>query len=125
MMVLGFLAAMALLSGLGRVTGSVFSAFGFARLGEGFLGVSGFLAFSVILGSCAIGAAWKLFGLAAGLPDRVLSWVGAGGGGGGEAEEARRGQASFQAAGSLGTRMLEPLALRREGSPRPPGGPKP
>jgi hypothetical protein len=123
MMVLGFLVAMALLSGLGRVTGHVFSVFGFDRLGEGFLGVSGFLAFAVILGTCAISAAWRLFGLAAGLPDRVLAWVGgAPGAPGGEAEEARRGQAGFQAAGGLGSRMLEPLALGREGPPRRPGG---
>jgi hypothetical protein len=50
MMVLGFLLAMTMMSAIGRMTGHIFSVFGFDRLGESFLGVAGFLAFAVILG---------------------------------------------------------------------------
>ncbi|MDR3134920.1 MAG: DotA/TraY family protein [Deltaproteobacteria bacterium] len=114
MMVIGFLLAMALLNGIGRMVGQVFSVFGFDRLGESFLGISGFLAFAVIVGLCAVTATWKLFGLSSHLPDRVMAWIGGGGGGYGEIEDARRSQAGYQAAGGLGTKMLEPIALKKD-----------
>jgi hypothetical protein len=120
MMVLGFLMAMALLNGIGRVVGHVFSVFGFDRLGESFLGVSGFLAFAVILGLCAITAAWKLFGLASHLPDRVMAWIGGPGGSQGEIEDARRHQGGYRTAGHVGTKALEPLALKKEPLPKTP-----
>ncbi|MDR2302190.1 MAG: DotA/TraY family protein [Deltaproteobacteria bacterium] len=123
MMVLGFLLAMALLNGIGRVVGNIFSVFGFDRLGESFLGISGFLAFAVILGLCAITATWKLFGLAAHLPERVMTWIGGHGGSYGEIEDARRSQGGYQAAGSLGTRILEPIALKKDGGGKMGGQP--
>jgi conjugal transfer/type IV secretion protein DotA/TraY len=123
MMILGFLLAMTLLNGIGRVIGHIFSVFGFDRLGESFLGVSGFLAFAVILGLCALTAVWKLFGLVVTLPDKVMAWIGGGGGSYGEIEEARRHQAGYQVAGSVGTKVLEPLAARKSGGSGGPVGP--
>jgi hypothetical protein len=115
LMVFGFLVAMGLLNGVGRIVGRVFSVFGFARLGESFLGVSGFLAFAVILGLCSIMACWRLFALAGSLPDRVMGWIGAGArGGGAEEEEARRHQTGYAAAGGVATKMIDSAA-----NPRP------
>jgi conjugal transfer/type IV secretion protein DotA/TraY len=113
MMILGFLLAMALLNGIGRVVGEIFSIFGFDRLGESFLGISGFLAFAVILGLCAVTATWKLFSLSVNLPDRVMAWIGGQSGSQGEVEEARRNQGGYQAAGSLATKIIEPMAITK------------
>jgi conjugal transfer/type IV secretion protein DotA/TraY len=110
MMVIGFLLAMALMTGLGRVIGHMLAVFGFDRVGESFLGVSGFLAFSVIMGLCVVTAAWRLFGLAAHLPERAVSWIGAHVGGHAEVEEARRIQSGYGAAGTVSTKMIEPAA---------------
>jgi hypothetical protein len=106
-MVFGFLAAMALLNGSGRVIGKIFSVFGFASDGEGFLGLAGFLAFSLILGLAALAAAWKFFGLSVTLPDRVLSWVGLGLGGDDSLSQARDSQARFQGALGVQTRIAQ------------------
>jgi conjugal transfer/type IV secretion protein DotA/TraY len=112
LMVFGFLAAMGLLNGLGRVIGHVFSVFGFAFLEESFLGVSGFMAFSVILGAVTVTAVWKLFGMMAKLPDRVVSWIGAQIGPGGETGDGRVASSSYREAGALSTRMADPVKGR-------------
>jgi hypothetical protein len=101
---------MALMNGLGRVTGRVFSVFGFAFLQESFLGASGFMAFSVILGAVTVTAVWKLFGLMCSLPDRVVAWIGARIGPGGESGDARAVSGGYREAGELSTRMLGPVA---------------
>ncbi|MDR1080585.1 MAG: DotA/TraY family protein [Deltaproteobacteria bacterium] len=119
LMVFGFLLAMALLNGLGHVIGRVFSVFGFAFLEESFLGVSGFMAFSVILGAVTVTAVWKLFGLSVSLPDRVVSWIGAQIGPGGEAREAREVSGGYREAGELSTRMLGPVRTAGPARPRP------
>jgi hypothetical protein len=110
LMVFGFLAAMALLEGLGRVIGQIFSVFGFAVLEESFLGISGFMAFAVILGLIVITAVWKLFGLVNYFPERILSWIGESGQHFGEKEEARAVSVNYKEAGSVSTRILNPLS---------------
>ncbi|MDR3155063.1 MAG: DotA/TraY family protein [Deltaproteobacteria bacterium] len=127
LMVFGFLLAMALLNGLGRVIGRVFSVFGFAFLEESFLGASGFLAFAVILGAVTVTAVWKLFGLMSGLPDRVVGWIGGRLEHTGEQSDGRESAGSYREAGTLATRMLEPVrgpsaAARRAGLARRPRG---
>jgi conjugal transfer/type IV secretion protein DotA/TraY len=109
LMVFGFLLAMALLTSVGRVIGHVFSVFGFGFLSEGFLGVSGFLAFSVILGAVVVTAVWKLFGLMGTLPERVIGWIGGHVPGIGEHSDAMRSQAEYGAAGALSTQALNPI----------------
>jgi hypothetical protein len=109
LMIFGFLLAMALLNGLGRIIGHVFSVFGFDFLEGSFLGISGFMAFSVILGIVIVTAAWKLFGLCVYLPDKVVSWIGGIERNLGEREDARIGESGFKGAGGVSTRMLEPL----------------
>jgi conjugal transfer/type IV secretion protein DotA/TraY len=116
LMVFGFLMAMGLMTGLGRVVGHMLAVFGFDRLGESFLGVSGFLAFSVILGLGVVAAAWRLFGLASHLPEKVVTWIGAHVGHYGEVEESRRTQGGYSAAGALSTKMIEPVG--RGGGPK-------
>jgi conjugal transfer/type IV secretion protein DotA/TraY len=110
LMVFGFLMAMALLNGLGRVIGLAFSAFGFDYLSEGFLGISGFMAFAVILGIVVVTAAWKLFGLIGHLPDKVVGWIGASMHSFDERGEARQQAGSYREAGNLSSRMLDPVA---------------
>ncbi|MDR0620763.1 MAG: DotA/TraY family protein [Deltaproteobacteria bacterium] len=118
MMVFAFLMAMALLNGIGRMVGHVFSVFGFDRLGETFIGPMGFVAFSAILGLCAMTAAWKLFGLVSRLPDRVMVWIGGGGDHHGEIEDAKRVQAGTLTASNFALKAIGPLVtkkgLRRE-----------
>jgi conjugal transfer/type IV secretion protein DotA/TraY len=109
LMVFGFLLAMALLNGLGRAVGRVFSVFGFAFLEESFLGVSGFLAFAVILGAVTVTAVWRLFGLMAHLPDRVTGWIGSQIHPAGERGDGREAAGGYREAGALATRMIEPL----------------
>jgi conjugal transfer/type IV secretion protein DotA/TraY len=109
MMVLGFLLAMTLMGAVGQMAGHIFSVFGFGRLGESFLGLAGFLAFAVILGLAVVAAAWKLFGLAIQLPDKVLSWIGQHMERFGEVHEAHSQQGSFTTAGGVGRRFIEPL----------------
>ncbi|MDR1037387.1 MAG: DotA/TraY family protein [Deltaproteobacteria bacterium] len=125
LMVFGFLLAMALVNGLGRVVGRVFSVFGFAFLEESFLGVSGFLAFAVILGAVTVTAVWKLFGLMCRLPDRVTAWIGSQVGPGGEDAEGKESSGSYREAGVLATRMADPLRARviRPPAGRAPGAP--
>ncbi|MDR2353567.1 MAG: DotA/TraY family protein [Deltaproteobacteria bacterium] len=117
LMVFGFLIAMALLNGVGRVIGHIFGAFGFAFLGESFLGVSGFMAFSVILGISVVTATWKLFGLMSHLPDRVINWIGEHIHSLGEREEARSFNANYREAGTISTRMINPVTTPDRGNP--------
>ncbi|MDR2443503.1 MAG: DotA/TraY family protein [Deltaproteobacteria bacterium] len=115
MMVFGFLTAMALMNGAGRVVGHIFAVFGFSRLGESFLGISGFLAFAVILGLAVVAAAWRIFSLVTHLPEKVLVWIGAHVQHFSEVDEARRAQGGYASAGSLAGRMLS----RVESTPAP------
>jgi conjugal transfer/type IV secretion protein DotA/TraY len=122
LMVFGFLIAMCLLESLGRVLGHVFAVFGFAFLEQSFLGISGFLAFSVILGIAVISATWKLFGLMGHLPDRILNWIGESIQSFSEREEARGANLSYKEAGVLSTRMLNPVTreVKARNKPLPP-----
>jgi hypothetical protein len=70
------------------------------------------------MGLCVVTAAWRLFGLAAHLPDKVVTWIGAHVAHYGEVEEGRRIASGYGAAGSLGTRMIEPAA---KVAPKPAG----
>ncbi|MDR1657727.1 MAG: DotA/TraY family protein [Deltaproteobacteria bacterium] len=108
LMVFGFLTAMALMTGTGRVVGYIFAVFGFDRLGESFLGLSGFMAFSIILGLAVVAAAWKLFGLISHLPERVMAWIGTHAQHFSEVEDVRRNQGEYAQAGGLSSRMLNP-----------------
>jgi conjugal transfer/type IV secretion protein DotA/TraY len=109
LMVFGFLVAMALVTAVGRIIGFVFSVFGFAFLTETFAGISGFMAFSVILGAVVVTAVWKLFGLMSSLPDRVVSWIGGHVPAQNEKSEAARAQGEYGAAGAVSTQALAPL----------------
>ena len=111
---------MALMTGLGRLIGHTLAVFGFDRVGESFLGVSGFLAFSVILGLCVATAAWRLFGLAAHLPDKVVAWIGAHVHHYAEVEESRRISSGYGAAGDLSTKMIEPISKMGSGGNKRP-----
>jgi hypothetical protein len=108
-MVFGFLIAMALITSVGRIIGYVFSVFGFAYLSESFLGISGFMAFSVILGAVVVTAVWKIFGLMGTLPDRVVSWIGGHVPGQNERGEAARSQVEYGQAGAVSTQALNHL----------------
>ncbi|MDR1546187.1 MAG: DotA/TraY family protein [Deltaproteobacteria bacterium] len=119
LMVFGFLAALSLLGAFGRAIGGIFSVFGFAALGDSFLGLSGFLAFALVLGLSVSAAAWKLFGLAVHLPERVMVWVGQRFSRAEEIEEARRVQVGFLSAGAPAGRLVRPAA---GGGHRPAGG---
>ncbi|MDR2198122.1 MAG: DotA/TraY family protein [Deltaproteobacteria bacterium] len=119
LMVAAFLVAMGLITTVGRVIGHVFSVFGFARLSESFLGISGFMAFSVILGAVVVTAVWKIFGLMNSLPDRVMNWIGGHIPDQGDRSEARRAQGEYALAGSLSTQALNPLTRpERKNAPK-------
>jgi conjugal transfer/type IV secretion protein DotA/TraY len=119
LMVLGFFIAMTLLTAVGRIIGSVFSVFGFSYLSETFLGVSGFMAFSVITGAVVVTAVWKLFGLMSSLPDRAVSWIGAHIPHQGEGSQAQRSQGEYGAAGAVSTQALGYFTRAERGRAKP------
>jgi conjugal transfer/type IV secretion protein DotA/TraY len=107
LMVLGFLMAMALLTILGRLSGQAMTILGDEVFKNSFLGISGFLALTAILGAATVTATYKLFGLTAHLPERVMGWIGQGGQGMGEANDAQMTKANYAAANLAGVGVVK------------------
>jgi hypothetical protein len=108
LMVVGFLLAMAILNLLGRLGGQMLTILGDEVFQSSFLGVSGFLALSAILGIVTVTAAYKLFGLSAHLPDRVVGWIGQESHHLGEPADTHKAHGQYATVAAVGTSALKP-----------------
>jgi hypothetical protein len=120
LMVLGFLMAMALLNLLGRLGGQAMTILGEEIFQNSFLGVSGFLALSAILGGAVVASAYKLFGLTSHLAERVVGWIGQDSHHLGESSDAYKAQTSFGVVTNVGG-----AAIKETVDPKAPRGPTP